>query len=241
MVYLIKKLVEKYNLEESKIERALSKIENGESIFYAMSGKMGAGKDTVGDLISEKLTDEGYDVVCMSYSTPMRKEISEIVADFNKLSKEDIASKYDTSYRNIKELIRLLDGQDIYERTSPSRKAIQFWGTDVRRKQDRNYWTNKLIDLSLETINDNKSVYISDVRFPNEVKSVTNFNGKVLRLDVSEEIRVERIKKRDNLEPTQEHLNHSSETSLDEYLFHKTFDASLPIHVLLKQALSYIK
>lgn len=238
---MIEELAKKYSIEKSEVKTALKRIDDKKSIFYAMSGKMGAGKDTIGDLIQESLIDKGYEVICMSYSTPMRKEISEIVKDFDKLSKEEIFVKYNTSYDNINKLLELLDGENIYKRTSPSRKAIQFWGTDVRRKQDSNYWTNKLVELSIQAINDNKSVYISDVRFPNEVESITDFNGKILRLEVSEEVRCERILKRDNLKPTQEHLNHSSETSLDNYVFHKVFDASLPIDILLKQALSYIE
>lgn len=234
-------LSKKYNIKEQEIEAAINKIKNKEVVFYAMSGKMGAGKDTIGDGILKILKDKGLDVVCMSYSTPMRKEILNITKDFNQLSCRELTEKYSAPYSSIVRLIEILNNEDIYERTVASRNAIQFWGTDVRRKQNYNYWVNKLTQLSIENINKGKSVYISDTRFPNEVDSIIDLDGKVIRLEVNEETRSKRIVDRDNLQPTMEHLNHSSETGLDNYKFDRVFDGCLPIEELVTNALNYIE
>lgn len=241
MIEIVKHFAAKYKVNEDDLRSALSKVRNKEVILYAMSGKMGAGKDTIGDKICSALQEQGYKVVSMSYSTPMRKEMSEIVDFYNKSKHiEETADKFNVESKEIIKFIKILDGKDIYERTPEARLAIQFWGTDVRRKQDKDYWTNKLVELTVEAINNNQSVYISDVRFPNEADSVLDLNGKVIRLEANTNIRANRIMQRDNLVPTFEQLTHASEISLDDYKFEQIFDGLDDPSVLTKQALNYI-
>lgn len=241
MKLTVKELSKNYNLNQAELEYALEKIKNGKVILYAMSGKMGAGKDTLGDLICEDLENKGYDVMFASYSTPMKKEITEIIECLNSSEcLHNIAEKFNTTVNEIIKLSNILNGNSIYERTDSSRRAIQYWGTDVRRKQKRNYWVNKLIQLTVEAINNNKSVYISDVRFVDEADSIIDLNGKIIRLDVPEKVRCERILKRDKINPTEEHLTHVSETGLDQYKFEIIFDGCETLGILTKQAINYI-
>lgn len=62
------------------------------------------------------------------------------------------------------------------------RTLLQFWGTEYRRKQDPNYWVDKLRDVIEE---ERPSIaLISDLRFPNEVSWIkSSIDNCVVRVD----------------------------------------------------------
>lgn len=239
------KIAKKYDVDVSKLKSSINKLKNEGILLYAMSGKMGAGKDTIGDLIKEDLENSGHKVSTFSYSTPMKQEITDIIECMNSLESNmtiaKIAEKFNANIEEIVKLKRLLGGDSIYERTDASRLAIQFWGTGVRRKQNPNYWINKLIQLILDETNKGNSVFISDVRFENEADSILDLGGKVIRLEVDEKIRIERIETRDGLTPSETHLNHLSETALDNYNFEIVFDGAKPIEEIVQETINYLK
>lgn len=229
-------------IDEKQLKLAMDKIKDGSVILYAMSGKMGAGKDTVGNKIFDTLKQKGFNKIeKVSYSTPMRKEMQDIV-DFYWETKnlDNTAEKFNAKSEEIDKFLKLLNGQNVYERTPESRLAIQFWGTDVRRKQNPDYWVNKLIELIVNYLSNGVSVFVSDVRYEDEANSIIDLGGKIVRLETPENIRIERIIARDNLVPTHEQLNHRSEISLDNYSFEKIFDGCDDIEVLTEKSLNYI-
>ena len=228
--------------KQLRLTLAMDKIKDGSAILYAMSGKMGAGKDTIGDKIFDTLKQKGFNKIeKVSYSTPMRKEMQDIV-DFywETKSLNNTAEKFNAKSEEIDKFLELLNGQNVYERTPESRLAIQFWGTDVRRKQSPDYWVNKLVKLIVNYLSNGVSVFVSDVRYEDEANSIIDLGGKVIRLETPENIRIERIIARDNLVPTHEQLNHRSEISLDNYSFEKVFDGCDDIEVLTEKSLNYI-
>lgn len=232
---------EKYKVDSSSLKTAMDLIENEEVILYAMSGKMGAGKDTIGDEIKERLKSYGHNVVSMSYALPIKKEMEEVLNRYEKYKDYKMTAKhFNVSSCEIEEFIRLLNGKDVYRRTDESRLAIQYWGTDVRRNQDTNYWINQLVKMIVSELNNGNSVEISDVRFENEADSILDLNGKIIRIELPDKVRVERIVKRDSLVPTESHLNHISETALDNYKFRRVFDGEQSVHKLTMEALEYI-
>ena len=242
MIEIVKHFATKYKVNEDDLRSALSKVRNKEVILYAMSGKMGAGKDTIGDKIFDTLKQKGFTKIeKVSYSTPMRKEMQGII-DFywETKSLKNTAEKFNAKSEEIDKFLELLNGQNVYERTPESRLAIQFWGTDVRRKQSPDYWVNKLVELIVNYLSNGVSVFVSDVRYEDEADSIIDLGGKVIRLETPENIRIERIIARDNLVPTHEQLNHRSEISLDNYSFEKVFDGCDNIEVLTEKSLNYI-
>lgn len=229
-------------IDEKQLKLAMNKIKDGSAILYAMSGKMGAGKDTIGDKIFDTLKQKGFNKIeKVSYSTPMRKEMQGIV-DFywETKSLDNTAEKFNAKSEEIDKFLELLNGQNVYERTPESRLAIQFWGTDVRRKQSQDYWVNKLVELTVNYLSNGVSVFVSDVRYEDEADSIIDLGGKVIRLETPENIRIERITARDNLLPTHEQLNHRSEISLDDYSFEKIFDGCDDIEILTEKSFNYI-
>ena len=84
---------------------------------------------------------------------------------------------------------------------------LQFWGTEVRRARDPNYWVDQLF-LSIPANTD--IALISDVRFPNEADAITESGGY--------NVRVVRVNKNGtNYQSTDRSPSHMSETALDTY------------------------
>jgi hypothetical protein len=95
------------------------------------------------------------------------------------------------------------DIQTTPEQTALSvRRILQWWGTEYRRADDPDYWTKewaKLVEsLDLSTTH----VLIDDVRFMNELNTVRNEGGLVIKIE------------RPGFNGAG---NHASETSLDDY------------------------
>lgn len=82
------------------------------------------------------------------------------------------------------------------------RALMQWWGTDYRRAQDKDYWVKK----GLAKCVDRHVLYIiDDVRFPNEAEAVQSYWGSAL-------VRVDR-----NDRPSVSNEGHLSEVALDDY------------------------
>ena len=230
-----------YEIDSDKFETAMSLIKSKKVALYAMSGKMGVGKDTVGDGIQEAIELQGSKVVSISYSRPMRSEMQSVVDFYNDTrSFVETADKFNVDESQVQIFLSKLGGKEIYERTDESRLAVQYWGTDVRRNQNHNYWVNQLAKIIVEELCKGNTVKVSDVRFPNEADSILALNGKIVRIELPSEVQIERIKKRDNIVPTEEQLTHLSETAMDIYYFDKIFDGSQNVSTLVNQSLNYI-
>jgi hypothetical protein len=83
------------------------------------------------------------------------------------------------------------------------RKALQWYGTEYRRKQDADYWV-KAMQARLDAAR-GFSIIIDDVRFPNEARMIRARGGLLIRLDPYPGWR-----------PGPE-ADHASETALDEW------------------------
>lgn len=91
-------------------------------------------------------------------------------------------------------------------------KLLQWWGTEYRRAQDKDYWVKQ----GMKTVNGfikkhpDGVVLISDTRFYNEAQAVKDANGDVLLVSrINSDGTAYRDPSRD--------ANHVSETQLDNY------------------------
>jgi hypothetical protein len=89
--------------------------------------------------------------------------------------------------------------------TATFRSLLQWWGTEYRRKQDENYWTDKFLEKAFESPT-GSLVLADDLRFPNEFDVIICNGGTTIRID-----RPDR--------PQSATSNHPSETSLDDAIF----------------------
>lgn len=208
----------KYHLNKKKVSKAMKKLKSKEVVVFGISGKMGSGKDTIGELVAKE-----FSAAYTSFATPVREEISEII-ESGQGDLSTLSTTYNASEVDLSELFELMEGKSIYERTPEARKALQFWATDLRRTQYYNYWVDKTLELIVDNLSEGKSMYISDLRFVNEVEAFLDLGCKVFRLDVPTEVRIERLTKRDGVTPKKEHLEHVSELALDNYEFEHTIN-----------------
>ena len=197
-----------------------------------IAGKMGYGKDYVGNLIKDNFSN----VEKISFADALKEEVEYIINLIrNNSSLEHIAYEMNVSKDEIKPLyIAMIAFKDINELTvkkknSTIRFMLQYWGTDVRRKNNENYWVQKTVDKILEINKLGNVALITDGRFPNELKGVSELNGITIQLDISKEKQIEYLLNRDGILPNKEAFNHPSETS---YLEYKDFDLILTEDIL---------
>lgn len=101
------------------------------------------------------------------------------------------------------------------------REILQYWGTQVRRKQKDSYWIEKLgqrieeLDAKYKKEKERLIFVVSDARFINELNYCADvLQAYMMYLDVPDDIRMKRLKKRDGFEPKKNVKNHISETEL---------------------------
>lgn len=79
------------------------------------------------------------------------------------------------------------------------RSLLQWWGTELRRGQNPDYWVDKmrddLADLELATAvyGQNEVAVITDLRYENEAQMVRDLGGKVVKVYALEPIRRRRL------------------------------------------------
>lgn len=194
-----------------------------------ISGKMGSGKDTIAQLLKKSISQSKT----YAYADPVRDEIKAIIGIIGRTyisgsdteSTKNSASKQVAGWMSVSEneaekITEILwDFVKKNYRTSSFnftqhrrhhaiREAMQFWGTDVRRSKNPDYWVNKILKQISE---DNPDVaIITDCRFPNE--SLQGHRSIVrIRLEVSPEEQLFRLIERDGGEFKEESLYHASE------------------------------
>lgn len=96
-------------------------------------------------------------------------------------------------------------------------RALQFYGTEVRRSSDPDYWVRKACEAARRVVDAGGSAVFTDARFPNEIDGLKAAGAVTVRLEVSEDVQRQRLIGRDGYAPSVEMLSHSSETALDNY------------------------
>lgn len=161
--------------------------------IVGLSGKIESGKSTLAGFLVEKNT-------CYqkhSIADPLKEAVADILGVplewcYDKDKKQTVVGVP----RKIK-----FQGK-VFENSGEMqlREFIQWYGTDVVRSVDNDYWINKLFERI-----GNKPAIIDDVRFLNEADKIKKAKGALLRIEVYRE----RGKRRGD--------NHKSEVDLDDY------------------------
>lgn len=204
--------------------------------LICFAGDMGSGKDTIAHMFCNSMF-EGRTIIYTSFAQALRNEIVEIIAFYTRnpyLTAEQYADEFGCSVDDedmletiLDELYKSVDYEitliNVYEHTPVMRKLLQFWGSDVRRKQDKNYWVKKMRKHinSLRHSNPYAVICITDGRFPNELNLINNLKGITVKVDIDEDIHLARLASRgDKVDSSQ--LHHVSENALHNYT-HYTF------------------
>jgi hypothetical protein len=238
--------------DEQLVNRAAERLATGNVTLLGISGKLASGKDAVA---AEVMTELGVtDPLHWSYARPMRSEIDQIIAVIADSSDPTVAAArvadeqgIDAHHaRYVTEMlapaVAVSPELSSWQRTPVMRAVLQYWGTQVRRAQDHDYWVKRALGQVLPSIADGRSVYFTDLRFPNEVDIPRRLGFLTVRITVSPEVQAQRLFARDGLAPNAEALAHESETALDGY---EEFDLMVnndgPIHEAVGVILSRLR
>lgn len=194
-----------------------------------LSGRKAAGKDTLAGPLMEALGNPTY--THLSFADPLKDEVDRFIH----------LCRQARSPREAEHLIETLSGIDpmteaervtlvgfLYAASAhPTEharshspevvRALQYYGTEVRRKSDPDYWVKKAVVAARATLEQGRAVIFTDARFPNEVTGLQKIGGIAVRLLVSPEVQLERLQGRDGHTPDKATLTHLSETALDEF------------------------
>lgn len=231
--------------EELKKPSQMS-VNSTESVHKAylvgISGKMGSGKDTVASLLAERFYRRGDKAVIRSFADSLKEEVAKTVADaLMSHSEQDFCDSV-TSWseiRNIqaRELLKVLHpliASLLEQRVEPNevtaellyrnpadkplvREVLKFWGNDVRRAQNPDYWVDMAAVYAKEQVGSGVSCIIPDVRRQNEAGFINDSGGLLVRLNVSEKEQRRRLLSRDNKLSDRSAFTHITETDLDDY------------------------
>jgi len=122
-------------------------------------GEKQSGKDTLCKILHERMPY--HRVVRLAFADPLKAELAAACG---------------------------VSVDEINEQKKRFRLGLQWWGTEFRREEDRNYWINRLLDDlirvrdSVDARSEKLIVVITDVRFENEAELIRNFNGMLVRL-----------------------------------------------------------
>ena len=210
--------------------------------LVGISGKMGSGKDTVASLLAEMLYRRGDGVVIRSFADSLKEEVARLVAyALVSQSEQDFCDSV-TSWSGIsstqaQELLKVLYplvASLLEQRVEPDevtaellyrnpadkplvREVLKFWGNDVRRTQNPDYWVDMAAVYTKEQRDMGVSCIIPDVRRQNEADFIKDADGLLVRLNVSEKEQRRRLLSRDNKLSDRSAFTHITETDLDDY------------------------
>lgn len=210
--------------------------------LVGISGKMGSGKDTVASLLAEMLYRRGDGVVIRSFADGLKDEVARIVTyALMSQSKQDFCDSV-TSWSRIsstqaQELLKVLHpliaslleqrvesnevtAELLYRNPADKplvREVLKFWGNDVRRAQNPDYWVDMTAVYAKEQVGSGVSCIIPDVRRQNEAGFINDSGGLLVRLNVSEKEQRRRLLSRDNKLSDRSAFTHITETDLDDY------------------------
>lgn len=139
-----------------------------------VAGKIGAGKDVVADYL---VREHGF--VKVRFSDALKAELCErlprTLSAIAELHWKAGTRNFGRAYSMLPESERL--AALVYAlKPSGVRELLQEYGTDVRRQDDPDYWTNKWVRTVTE-LGPDARVVAPDMRFENEATAIGSFGG----------------------------------------------------------------
>lgn len=116
----------------------------------------------------------------------------------------------------VKDTAKMIFGWD-GQKDENGRQLLQWWGTDVVRKKNENFWVNTVMRLAAVLDGEIDYLIIDDCRFPNEIDLWKDEYGYLT-------LRIERPGHDNALNDKQR--KHPSEMALDDYEFDVTISAT---------------
>lgn len=190
----------------------------------AVAGKLASGKDTVAQAVMDALgalSPERH-----TWADAIKDELDTIMS-WCRDERDDAAvfARLDATGVSPSDAARLVEtvrddvaaGRNARDRTDSIRAALQILGTDIRRASDPDYWVRQAIAAAQVALEDGRSVFFTDCRFPNEIVAARSLGIYTVRLEVASETQAQRLWERDGALVDPVAQRHHSETALDGY------------------------
>lgn len=221
--------------DEGAAANAAASIARGDVVLLGVTGRLASGKDTVAPEVFRHL---GIDprppaVNHHYYARALKEEVNDLIllplryAPSVEEGAQAVAQLTQAPHARAFEIAQkimpaLEKDPDLHarRRTPEIRWLLQLWGTDVRRNQDVDYWVKASLPAIVEHAARPSHVFITDIRFPNEVQVAQKLGFFVARLEVSDKMQWARMSARDKHITRKDFdaMNrHQSERALDGY------------------------
>jgi len=151
-----------------------------------------------------------FDLICDNIYIYMKIAITGNICSGKSYLSRILMKKYNLELYSFAEKIKKIS-TDLFKVQHKDRTLIQTI-TDKMKEIDPDIWIKYL----LTEINDKENIIIDDLRFENEVKYLKEHGFVIIRLNVPDNIRIERIKSTypNNYIEHIEGMNHSSENDI---------------------------
>lgn len=134
-------------------------------MIIAFTGLAGSGKTTASDYLVQK-----YGFKKINFKDALVAEMKDRLGD----TLEQLVQMYYTAHG-----IKSVD--ELFQKKPPVMRALlQNYGTEVRRRDDDNYWVNRW-SATIDNCN-SENVVVDDCRFLNEAKVVKDYSGTIIRI-----------------------------------------------------------
>lgn len=134
-------------------------------MIYGLVGLAGSGKSTAAKYMQDK-----YGFKRLNFKDGLVRELRE---------------RFPTLLTELEKIYYYKDGvftvDDLFDKKPPAMRALmQNYGTEVRRKDDPEYWVNQWKAIAYSEPVQN--IVTDDVRFLNEAQAVKDAGGKIIRI-----------------------------------------------------------
>jgi uridine kinase len=169
-----------------------------------VSGKLQSGKNSFADMCMEYLKDKtntSFDFFAKELKERCKEDFSDLISFINKLC--------ETFPPEIREQLYTQDENWFENKNQLTRILLQLYGTNIfRNRVDTDYWAKQVVENVYNS--ESKIIFITDVRFPSEIKALQNMEH-----DYGYNIITIRINR--GIDRDAEFNQHESETALDNY------------------------
>jgi hypothetical protein len=218
-------LARSVGVETEVIVKARRNLREGLVYGLAVSGKLASGKDTVAEMVMDRLGKPG--AVQLTWATALRRELDVVLQFIREADTPREACQYTCGLgietHHAQNIVEKLwdcvrrEGATAHSRTPQIRWALQYLGTDVRRAQDQLHWVRLSIKEAADNLSNGVSVYYTDCRHPNEVEVPRQLGFYAVRLEITPETQRSRLWGRDGIGVDAAAATHPSEVMLDGY------------------------
>lgn len=224
--------------------------------FITISGKAGVGKNYIADKLKQTLDNSDLDattVDIVAYADALRRELTLLEHEVREHNLSFIAAEHELPLSVMEEFTKIIGDKEIdfsNHKDPRYRHVLQWFGTDIMRSKDPDYWVKELCKYVVYNLNESynynaesnetkyatRIIIIPDARFSNEILALEHYMERYVGFsgvfegvlayslkDSADHIKAKEAK-RGSTPLTKEEQKHASETSLDNFTgFNKVF------------------